>query len=82
VAIGTLRLLEAFRDYPREVGRETRFYQAGSSEMFWASPPPQNETTPFYRRHAPIPLEQGIASTYEWYMTHASEGVSIYESYG
>jgi len=27
--------------------------------------------------HAQIPLEQGIASTYEWYMTHASEGVSI-----
>jgi GDP-L-fucose synthase len=27
--------------------------------------------------HAQIPLEKGIASTYEWYMTHASEGVSI-----
>ena len=27
--------------------------------------------------HAQIPLEQGIASTYERYMTHASEGVSI-----
>jgi GDP-L-fucose synthase len=26
--------------------------------------------------HAQIPLEQGIASTYEWYIAHASEGVS------
>jgi nucleoside-diphosphate-sugar epimerase len=25
--------------------------------------------------HAQIPLEKGIASTYEWYMTHASGGV-------
>ena len=49
VATGTLRLLEASRDYAREAGRETRFYQAGSSEMFGASPPPQNETTPSTR---------------------------------
>ena len=26
--------------------------------------------------HAQIPLERGIASTYQWYVTHASEGVS------
>lgn len=26
--------------------------------------------------HAQVPLEQGIASTYEWYVAHASEGVS------
>jgi len=26
--------------------------------------------------HAQIPLERGIASTYEWYIAHASEGVS------
>src|SRR6266852_3096828 len=29
VAIGTLRLLEGFRDYASETGREPRFYQAG-----------------------------------------------------
>ena len=29
VATGALRLLEAFRDYARESGREPRFYQAG-----------------------------------------------------
>jgi GDP-L-fucose synthase len=27
--------------------------------------------------HAQIPLEQGIALTYEWYITHAAEGVSV-----
>jgi GDPmannose 4,6-dehydratase len=49
VGTGTLRLLEAVREYG-EAGREVRFYQAGSSEMFGASPPPQNEDTPFYPR--------------------------------
>jgi GDPmannose 4,6-dehydratase len=43
---GTLRLLEAIRE--SEV--ETRFYQASSSEMFGASPPPQNEKTAFHPR--------------------------------
>src|SRR3977135_2391676 len=50
VATGTLRVLEALRDYAKSSGREPRFYQAGSSEMFGASPPPQNERTPFYPR--------------------------------
>src|SRR5437870_5320626 len=43
VALGTLRLLEAVR----ELGPRCRFYQASSSEMFGASPPPQDETTRF-----------------------------------
>src|SRR5688500_15661349 len=38
-AIGTLRLLESFRDYCQRTRKEVRFYQAGSSEMFGASPP-------------------------------------------
>src|SRR6266481_5121082 len=50
VATGTLRLLEAVRDYVANSNRPIRFYQAGSSEMFGASPPPQNEKTPFYPR--------------------------------
>lgn len=41
--LGTIRLLEAIR----KTGIETKFYQASSSEMFGAAPPPQNETTPF-----------------------------------
>jgi len=32
--MGTLRLLEAIRDYQHRTGIEVRFYQAGSSEMF------------------------------------------------
>jgi GDPmannose 4,6-dehydratase len=43
---GTLRLLEAVR----QSQVECRFYQASSSEMFGAAPPPQSETTPFHPR--------------------------------
>lgn len=43
---GTIRMLEAVR----LSGIQTRFYQASSSEMFGATPPPQNEETPFYPR--------------------------------
>jgi GDPmannose 4,6-dehydratase len=50
VAIGTLRLIEAVRDHVLHGGRPVRYYQAGSSEMFGAAPPPQTETTPFYPR--------------------------------
>ncbi|MEO7719329.1 MAG: GDP-mannose 4,6-dehydratase [Capsulimonas sp.] len=49
-ALGTLRFLEAIRDYRERTGHEVRFYQASSSEMFGAAPPPQNETTPFHPR--------------------------------
>jgi GDPmannose 4,6-dehydratase len=41
--LGTLRLLEAIR----KTDIKTRFYQASSSEMFGAAPPPQHEGTPF-----------------------------------
>jgi len=44
--MGTIRMLEAIR----ASGVETRFYQAGSSEMFGSSAPPQNEDTPFHPR--------------------------------
>ncbi len=51
VAMGTLRLLEAIRDYQRRTGNEVRFYQAGSSEMFGkVQDIPQRESTPFYPR--------------------------------
>lgn len=44
--IGTIRLLEAIRNS----APNARFYQASTSEMFGASPPPQDETTVFYPR--------------------------------
>ncbi|WGV23615.1 GDP-mannose 4,6-dehydratase [Halotia branconii] len=51
VGMGTLRLLEAIRDYQRRTGIEVRFYQAGSSEMYGlVQAVPQSETTPFYPR--------------------------------
>ena len=43
---GTVRMLEAVR--MSRVG--SRFYQASSSELYGATPPPQNEATPFYPR--------------------------------
>ncbi|MCA1903590.1 MAG: GDP-mannose 4,6-dehydratase [Cyanobacteria bacterium KgW148] len=51
VAMGTLRLLEAIRDYQAHTNRSVKFYQAGSSEMFGlVQEVPQKETTPFYPR--------------------------------
>lgn len=51
VAMGTLRLLEALRDYQQRTNASVRFYQAGSSEMFGkVQEVPQLETTPFYPR--------------------------------
>lgn len=50
VATGTLRLLEALRDYTVHSGSKVRFYQASSSEIFGAAPPPQSERTCFYPR--------------------------------
>jgi GDPmannose 4,6-dehydratase len=60
--LGTLRLLEAIREYRDRSGRDVRFYQAGTSEMFGATPPPQNETTPFHPRSP-----YGVAKLYAYW---------------
>lgn len=60
VGIGVTRLLEAVRI----ADVETKFYQASSSEMFGATPPPQNEETPFYPRSP-----YGAAKLYAYWMT-------------
>ena len=44
--LGALRMLEAVKNS----GLPIKFYNAASSEMFGASPPPQNEETPFRPR--------------------------------
>jgi len=72
VATGTLRLLEAVRDYTSVSGRQARIYQAGSSEMFGAASPPQSEATPFYPR-SPYAVSKVAA---HWY------GVNYREAYG
>ncbi|MGB3770842.1 MAG: GDP-mannose 4,6-dehydratase [Rhodococcus sp. (in: high G+C Gram-positive bacteria)] len=58
--IGSIRLLEAVR----LAGLECRFYQASSSEMFGATPPPQNEATPFHPRSP-----YGAAKVYAYWVT-------------
>ncbi|MGX7694845.1 GDP-mannose 4,6-dehydratase [Gordonia polyisoprenivorans] len=58
--IGSIRLLEAVR----LAGVKCRFYQASSSEMFGATPPPQNEETPFYPRSP-----YGAAKVYSYWVT-------------
>lgn len=63
-ALGCLRLLEALREYQNESGRQVRFYQAGSSEMFGASPPPQSERTPFCPRSP-----YAVAKVYAYWQT-------------
>ena len=45
-ATGVIRCLEAIR----KVSPTTRFLTSSSSEMFGATPPPQNENTPFHPR--------------------------------
>ena len=74
VALGTLRLLEAMRDYVRNRGEPVRYYQAGSSEMFGASPPPQNERTPFYPR-SPYAVSKVAA---HWYAVNYREAYDLF----
>ncbi|MEU6922924.1 GDP-mannose 4,6-dehydratase [Streptomyces sp. NPDC046631] len=66
--LGTVRLLEAVR----ASGIDTRIYQASSSEMFGATPPPQNETTPFHPRSP-----YSVAKVYSYWST-----VNYREAYG
>ncbi|MFZ4985186.1 MAG: GDP-mannose 4,6-dehydratase [Blastocatellia bacterium] len=68
-ALGTLRLLEAIR----ETGlRQTRFYQASSSELYGkVQEVPQRETTPFYPRSP-----YAVAKLYSYWIT-----VNYRESY-
>ncbi len=59
--LGTIRLLEAMRD----LGLESRFYQASSSELFGkVVESPQRETTPFYPRSP-----YAAAKAYAFYIT-------------
>jgi GDPmannose 4,6-dehydratase len=78
VATGTLRLLEAFRDYAAASGSAPRFYQAGSSEMFGASAPPQSEATPFYPR-SPYAVSKVAA---HWYAVNTREAYKLFISNG
>jgi len=78
VATGTLRLLEAARDYIGMSGEAVRIYQAGSSEMFGAAAPPQSETTPFYPR-SPYAASKVAA---HWYAVNYREAYRLFISNG
>jgi GDPmannose 4,6-dehydratase len=78
VGTGTLRLLEALRDYAQTSERQVRMYHAGSSEMYGASPPPQNETTPFYPR-SPYAVAKVAA---HWYCVNYREAYDMHVSNG
>ncbi|HVA46388.1 MAG TPA: GDP-mannose 4,6-dehydratase [Pirellulales bacterium] len=73
-ALGALRLLEAVR----LVRPTARFYQAGSSEMFGLSPPPQDEATPFHPRSP-----YGVAKVYaHWAAVNARESYGLFACSG
>ena len=78
VATGTLRLLEAVRDYCDLTGNQVRFYQAGSSEMFGAAAPPQNEKTPFHPR-SPYAVSKVAA---HWYAVNYREAYGLFVANG
>jgi len=70
-ALGTLRILEAIRILGRE--KQTRFYQASTSELFGkVQEIPQKETTPFYPRSP-----YAVAKLYAYWIT-----VNYREAYG
>jgi GDPmannose 4,6-dehydratase len=72
--IGTLRILEAIR----RTGINARFYQASSSEMFGAAPPPQSEKTPFEPRSP-----YAAAKVYSYYMVkNYREAYNLYACNG
>ncbi len=77
-AMGTLRLLDCMRDHVEHTGREVRFYQAGSSEMFGAAAPPQSEDTAFYPRS---PYAVSKVAGY-WYAVNYREAYNLFIANG
>jgi GDPmannose 4,6-dehydratase len=77
-ATGTLRLLDCVRDHVEHTGRQVRFYQAGSSEMFGAATPPQDERTPFYPRS---PYAVSKVAAY-WYALNYREAYNLFVTNG
>ena len=72
--LGTTRILEPIR----RSGIKTRFYQASSSEMFGAAPPPQNEESPF-RPRSPYAAAKVYAY---WMVRNYREGYNLFACNG
>jgi GDPmannose 4,6-dehydratase len=78
VATGTLRLLEAVRDYGAISKTAIRCYQASSSEMFGSAPAPQSESTPFHPR-SPYAVSKVAA---HWYAVNYREAYGLFIASG
>ena len=76
-ALGALRILEAIKFHGLE--NKTKFYQAGTSEMFGkVQQVPQNEKTPFYPRSP-----YGVAKVYaHWITVNYREAYNIFACNG
>ena len=76
-AIGSLRILEAIRFH--KLQDKTKFYQAGTSEMYGkVLETPQNEKTPFYPRSP-----YGVAKLYaHWITVNYREAYNIFACNG
>jgi GDPmannose 4,6-dehydratase len=74
-ALGTVRFLDAIR----EMGIETKFYQASTSELYGkVHESPQNEGTPFYPRSP-----YGVAKLYSyWIIVNYREAYNLYACNG
>jgi GDPmannose 4,6-dehydratase len=71
-------MLEVVRDYAKTRAQPVKVYQAGSSEMFGATAPPQNETTPFYPR-SPYAVSKVAA---HWFSVNYREAYGMFISNG
>ncbi len=76
-ALGTLRFLDAIREVG--LGKETKFYQASTSELYGkVQEVPQSETTPFYPRSP-----YGVAKLYGfWIVKNYREAYNLFASNG
>lgn len=77
--VGALKMLEAVRDYQDRTGKQVRYYEASSSEMFGkVAETPQRETTPFHPRSP-----YGVAKVYaHWITVNYRESYDMHASCG
>jgi len=78
--VGSIKLLEAVRDFQNEAGYQIRYYQASTSEMFGGmiESAPQSEATPFHPRSP-----YGCAKLYaHWITINYRESYNMHASCG
>ena len=75
-AVGTLRILDAIKSL--NLSKKIKYYQAGTSEMFGAAKPPQNEKTNFVPR-SPYAVSKLFA---HWITINYREAYNIFACNG